>query len=132
MRRILFISLSFFMCLVFAPTAMARVQASVDRVETGPGESILLTVSVKGGAADVDTSAIRDFKIVSTSTSSSIQISGQNYERKTEYIYTLIPLTTGKAIIPPLEVNVDGKTFATKEITVRVSEEKQTKNQKCL
>jgi hypothetical protein len=104
------------------------VQASVDRTRTTLNETIHLTVSVDGSEGSVDVSPIKDFRVLSQGTSSSVQIINSRISRKSSHDYTLIPLKQGRLIIPPLTVLVKGKSFQTQEIIVTVtkSPQKQT------
>ena len=105
----------------------AEIQAVVDRTQIGPGESLELTVSVKGGEGTVDISPIRDFKVMSGGTSTSVQIINGRMSREVNYTYTLIPLKEGRLVIPPLTVMTDKTTQKTAEIVVTVSPKTQEK-----
>ncbi|MCP4346058.1 MAG: protein BatD [Desulfobacterales bacterium] len=104
----------------------AEIKAFVDRTRAALGESIRLTVSVSNGQGTVDTSPIRDFKVLSGGTSTSIQITNGRTSRETSYTYTLIPLKQGRLKVPALTVIVDGRRYNTREITVQVSKSPQT------
>jgi hypothetical protein len=118
--------------LVFGITVQAgaagavQVSASVDRTRVVGGESLTLTVTVDGGKGDVNVDGIRDFKVVSRGTSSSINIVNGSMSSRTDYAYTLMPLKKGPLVIPPLPVTVGGKTIYTEMISVEVSDAPQT------
>jgi hypothetical protein len=99
----------------------AEIQAVVDRTRIEPGESLELTVSVKGGEGTVDISPIRDFKVTSSGTSTSVQIVNGRMTREVDYSYTLMPLKEGRLVIPPLTVVTDKTTQKTAEIVVTVN-----------
>ncbi|MBI5592559.1 MAG: protein BatD [Deltaproteobacteria bacterium] len=99
----------------------AEIQAVVDRTQIGPGESLELTVSVKGGEGTVDISPIRDFKVLSGGTSTSVQIINGRMSRQVDYTYSLIPLKEGRLVIPPLTVMIDNTPQKTAEIVVTVT-----------
>jgi hypothetical protein len=101
------------------------VRAFVDRTRTTLNETIHLTVSVDGGEGSVDVSPIKDFRVLSQGTGSSVQIINNRISRKSSHNYTLMPLRQGRLKIPPLTVNVKGKPFQTREITVIVSKSPQ-------
>ena len=88
--RRLFICLHLSLALCAAASA-ADVKAFVDRNRATSGESIQLIVAVSGAAADVDVRPIQDFKVISTSTSTNVQISNGQTTREVRYIYTLLP-----------------------------------------
>ena len=105
----------------------AEIQAVVDRTQIGPGESLELTVSVKGGEGTVDVSSIRDFKVLSGGTSTSVQIINGRMSREVNNTYTLIPLKEGRLVIPPLTVMTDKTPQKTEEIVVTVTPRTQEK-----
>ena len=73
--RIFWISVIVFAVLNLCVSVHAtEIQAGVDRTQMGSGESLELTVSVKDGEGSVDISPIRDFKVMSGGTSTSVQI----------------------------------------------------------
>jgi len=104
-----------------ATASAAGVRAFVDRNRVTSGESIQLTVAVSGAAADVDVRPIQDFKVISTSTSTNVQIRNGQTTREVRYIYTLLALKKGRLTIPRLPVRTGGKTYYTKRIEIQVS-----------
>lgn len=111
----------FFALILPVRTLAVEVRAFVDRTQIPVGESISLTVTIGGGQGVVDTSPIRDFKVVSRGSNSSIQIINGKTSQELSYNYTLIPLRNGKLVIPPLPVESGGKRYMTREISVNVS-----------
>ena len=107
------------------PVTAAEIQAVVDRTQIGPGESLELSVSVKGGEGTVDTSPLRDFKVLSGGTSTSVQIINGRMSREVNYTFTLIPLKEGRLVIPPLTVVSDNITRKTAEIIITVNPKNQ-------
>lgn len=105
----------------------ADAVAVVDRTRIGPGESVELMVTVKGADGTVDISPIRDFKMISGGTSTSVQIINGRMSREVNHTYTLIPLKEGRLVIPPLSVTTDDTTLKTAEIVVIVSPKTQEK-----
>ncbi len=95
------------------------VKASVDKNQLTEDDSLLvLTVSISGGNAEIDTSVIKDFQVVSHSTGSSFKwINGQS-SSEYNHIFTLIPLKKGRIAIPPLPVMANGKTVYTDAISI--------------
>jgi len=105
----------------------AEIQAVVDRTRIGSGESLELTVSVKDGEGSVDISPIRDFKVLSGGTSTSVQIINGRMSKEVNHTYTLIPLKEGRLVIPPLTVMADKTPLKTAEIIVSVIPKTQEK-----
>ncbi len=101
-------------------------QAQVDRTTISAGESLFLNVISNEGDADVDTSVIKDFDVVSRGTSSQVAVGMNGIERKTTYSYTLMPQKSGTLYIPALPVRVDDDTQYTKPIEITVTTEKNT------
>jgi hypothetical protein len=120
-------------CVVFSMLSLstsvhaAEAEAIVDRTRIGYGESIELTVTVKGAEGTVDTSPIRDFKMMSGGTSTSVQIVNGRMSREVNHTYTLIPLKEGRLVIPPLTVSTDDGTLKTAEIVVTISPKAEQK-----
>ncbi len=102
-------------------TPAADISATVDRTSIGPGESIQLTVTSTGSDATVDTDPIRDFNIVSSGSSSNLQIVNGRMSRSVSYNYTLMQKRTGRLTVPRLAVLADGKTHRTAPIAITVS-----------
>jgi hypothetical protein len=105
-----------------AAQAEVQIQATVDRNTVALGESLELRVSVGGEGGKVDISSIQDFKVISSGTASSINMTGTQINRETIYTYTLIPLREGALKIPALPVQSGGQTVYTQEIPIRVSQ----------
>jgi hypothetical protein len=105
----------------------AEAEAIVDRTRIGLGESIELTVTVKGAEGTVDTSPIRDFKIMSGGTGTSVQIINGRMFREINHTYTLFPLKEGRLVIPPLTVTTDDGPLKTTEIVVTVTPKAEQK-----
>lgn len=97
------------------------VQATVDTTRTSLDSPIRLSVTLSGEDGTVDTSTIRDFKVLSQASGSSIQIINGRVNRKRTFTFTLLPLREGTLLIPGLPVKVEGKTTFTEPITVQVS-----------
>ncbi len=97
------------------------VQATVDTTRTSLDSPIRLSVTLPGEDGTVDTSIIKDFKVLSQATGSSIQIINGRVNRERTFTFTLLPLREGSLSIPALPANIDGKTSFTQPITVQVS-----------
>jgi hypothetical protein len=106
--------------------AEVSVSAEVDRTTLAPGESLQLQVTVNGGKGDVDLSGLNDFKVLSTGTSSSIQIVNGHMSRQQTYTYVLMARHKGRLTIPALPVDVDGQIYRSEPITVTVSNQPDT------
>lgn len=118
-----------FAVVIFCTPAVqsAEIQAVVDRTHIGSGESVGLTVTVKGGEGTVDISPIRDFRMMSGGTSTRVQVINGRLSKEVNHTYTLIPLKEGRLVIPSLTVTVDNTPLKTAEIVVAVSPKTQVK-----
>ena len=99
--------------------------ALVDRTRITPEEGIILQVVVTGGEARVDTSALKDFELLSQGSSSQRSWVNGDSEHKVIYQFRLAPLGTGTLVIPPLTVSRDGEARYTQAITIQAAEAEQ-------
>ena len=82
------------------------VEASVDRARIRENESFTFTLRVEGATrAEPDVGPLaQDFEILSTSSSTRIQILGGRTQQVAEWQYQLIPTRAGMLTIPAIEV----------------------------
>lgn len=106
--------------------AITTVQATVDRNEIAIDETVELTVTITGEQGNVDTGAIRDFKVTSRGTSRRINMVNGQFSQETVFSYTLSPLKTGALLVPPLRVLSEGNVYTTEPIRIRVTKENQS------
>ncbi len=100
-----------------------EIEAHVDRKKITVNESVNLTVSITGGPGDVDISSIKDFRVVSSSSSTNIQIINSKISKQITYNYRLAPLKKGRLIVPTLEVTSKGNVYRTGKIIIQVSDQ---------
>jgi hypothetical protein len=89
---------------VAAVPALADVRASLDASQIAAGDTVQLTLERDGrssGQPDV-TSLQRDFDILGTSSSTTIELINGSASEKTEVVLTLAPKVSGHLTIPPL------------------------------
>ena len=99
----------------------ADIRAFVDRTRMTLEEAAQLTIAATGESAQVDLSPITDFQVVSSGTSTSVQIVDGRMTREVRNTYTIIPVKEGRLRIPPLWVESGGKRYKTGEIIIQVS-----------
>ncbi|MCP4747645.1 MAG: protein BatD [Desulfobacteraceae bacterium] len=103
-------------------SAKITVDAQVDRTRIQSGESLELSVTIENSNGQVDISSIKDFKVVSQTSHSTINFINGQTSQKIIYVYTLEPLIkSGKAIIPRLRVKSNGKTYQSEPIEILVN-----------
>ncbi len=107
-----------------AAASAATVSALVDRDRITQGESVNLQVSIQDGQGSVDVGAIKDFKVLSRGSSTSVNIVNGLTSREVTYNYTLIPLKEGRLQIPPLIVRTADQNLLTREIYIQVQHDK--------
>lgn len=115
--------------------ASITVNSIVDRTEMGMGDTLTLTISIQS-TESVEVSEPRldgmdNFEIVNTWTSSATSSKlmqgpgGMQFEtvRKYDFNFMITPKKMGTLTIPSFDIQVEGKSYATKAITIKVSAE---------
>lgn len=90
------------------------------------GDQFRLIYSINGQASGFRAPVIKDFSVIagpSQSTSTSMQIINNQVSRSVEYSFTYIlqAASEGTFTIPPASVNVDGKSYQSNPVTIRVA-----------
>lgn len=130
----LFIALFFLINLFgFIANAETTVQATVDRNEMEPGDTLVYTVTVSASQSvninGPHLSGMNQFAVINEWTSESARATiGMSTAGRREYVtiksqsfnYQLQPKEEGVLRIGPSTVEVDGKSYTTKPITVKV------------
>jgi hypothetical protein len=101
------------------------ITAVIDRSELSTDESLVLTVTVQGLGSSVSEPEIPyldGLNIVGSGRSSQISIANGNTSSSTLYQYRLQPARPGDVVIPPISVIIDGQTYSTEPIAVRVTQ----------
>ncbi len=116
-----------------AARATVTVNSLVDRNEMGMGDTLTVTVSVSSTeSVDIQeprVPSIAGFDLVNTWTSSSTSSKlmqgprGMQFEtvRRQDFNYMVTPQKAGTLSLPAFEVVVEGKTYTTKPIVIKVS-----------
>ncbi len=101
-----------------ALTAHAAIRASVDDTQIGVGETVQLTLTYDGiTTSEPDLTPLeRNFDILGSSTSTSLQIGTGGSAESTEVVLTLSPKRTGQLTIP--SITWDGESSAPLALTV--------------
>ncbi len=104
--------------------AQTTVNAYVDRNEISEGETVQLTIEIKGEASKIpalDISQLPDWQVYTSGTSSSVAwINGKTTQSK-QYNFTLVPSRTGRLMIPPFALAIGGVNYKTQQISVTVN-----------
>jgi len=103
MKRIFF--LMAVMLLVAMPSALANVQASLDRDSVAVGDSVTLTITADASDAQPDLAPLRaNFDVRGSSTSSQTTIINGRSQSSTQWAVELVPRNAGTIDIPALTV----------------------------
>ena len=105
------------------------VTASVDKTELTLEGSANLSIIVKGmkDSPPIPLPPIDGFKTHSRGSSSAIQIINGDMKSLIRHSYRLTPTKTGKVVIDSIKIELDGKIYNTKPITLTVKEAIATK-----
>ena len=110
--------------------AQPRVVVSIDPRTMVEGDSFTLTVKLENGndMPSVDTSPLRDYRIVSgPSQSTNMQWINGKMSSTHSLSWTMIPKKTGKQEFPSLNIRVDKQTFQSDPIKLTVVDRKNAK-----
>ncbi len=109
--------LALWLCAALVP-AHAAIRAALDNARIGAGETVQLTLTYDGiTTSEPDLSPLgRDFDILGTSTSTSVQIGTGGSSESTEVVLTLSPKRTGQLTIP--SISWDGERSSPLSLTV--------------
>ena len=100
------------------------VNLSVNRNEISMGDNLQLTVQVSGKMRGVPDPVVRNldnFSVVGRSQSSQFSIVNGQISSNKSFIYTMIPNNTGDFQLGPAEIEIDGKTYSSQSVSVKVS-----------
>ncbi len=97
-------------------------EASVDSNRVSLGQSIQLTLTVRGakGTKPFKLPPIDGFDVRYLGPSTRVSIINGQYSSSVAYIYLLVPLKVGKFQIPAFRVTINGKQYTSKPIDIEV------------
>ncbi len=113
---------SFFCGLAFAEADLS-VSAQVDKSEVKQGEPLVFQINISGPirqAPKVQMSSLEGFAVVSSGQSQQIQMRGGEVQQTLVFVYTLVPTEAGDRTLGPVKVEVQGKSYETQPIQVKV------------
>ncbi len=129
-RIIFFAAVILFFQTLPLPASPISVELLADKQEASVGEPISMQIRVQGtnSAAEPDLSGIDFFRIQPRGgqSTSSTQVTSMNgkWEKITNlgyvFNYTLIPEKSGTHTIPALALQIEGKTYSTQPLTIKV------------
>ena len=101
----------------------APITATVDRTSISTGDTVVLTVVVRGDSnARPDLPALTGFEVVGSSSASQISIVNGSMSSQATYQYRLQATQTGDLMIGAMRVTVDGRSYSTDPITIHVTQ----------
>ena len=107
---------------VFAEAELS-VSAQVDKSQVKQGEPLVFQIHIAGPirqAPKVQIDSIEGFAVVSTGQSQQIQMRGGEIQQTLAFVYTLVPTQAGDRTLGPVKVEVQGKSYETQPIQVKV------------
>ena len=117
------IAMTIFCSSVFAVDMDLSVSAQVDKSEVKQGEPLVFQINIKGPIRQtpkVQINSVEGFTVVSSGQSQQIQMHGSEVHQTLAFIYTLLPTETGDRTLGPVKVEVQGKSYETQPIQVKV------------
>lgn len=96
------------------------ITAEVDRDRISINEYVILSIVITGEPIAPPSLPSLDFDIIGTSRGSQISIVNGNMTTQSTYSFTLQPKRTGSLQIDSIKVEIDGQSYRTAPITVRV------------
>jgi len=106
-----------------AAVGSERLSASVDRTEATLEDQIRLTLTVVDAqGAKPRLPSLPEFEVQGTGQMNQINMVNGRTTTKSQFNYLLAPKRTGTFTIPPATVEIEGRTFQSEPITVRIVE----------
>ncbi|MCB0180442.1 MAG: protein BatD [Anaerolineae bacterium] len=99
------------------------VTAQVDRAVVSTDETVTLSVTVNANASNLPNPtlpSLAGFNVVGTGSSSQISIINGSMSAQMVYSYRLQPYQAGDLVIEPVSITIDGQTYTTAPISVKV------------
>lgn len=100
----------------------ASITAEVDRDRISINEYVIFTIVITGEPSAPPALPSLDFDIIGTSRGSQISIVNGDMTTLSTYSFTLQPKRTGSLQIDSIEVEIDGQSYRTAPVTVRVGQ----------
>lgn len=122
---IIFIVLLFIAGQSASAQGQTPLTAKVDRTSLSTGETLTLTVTVRTltmNTPQPTLPSLEGFNVVGSSTASQISIINGAMTGQTTYSYRLQPYQTGDLVIGSISLTLDGQTYTTEPITIRVNQ----------
>ena len=132
MRQSLFliaISLSLFLSPVLGLSAEPQLSASVDKQSAHINEEIHLNVRIVGAGGSLQAPhlpSLEGFEIFYSGRASRFSFINGQSESMTEFNYVLIPRSSGRFVLHPIEIKVGDKIYRTNELELNVENHQTT------
>ena len=109
--------------LAVAPALGIEIGAELDREVARVGERLVLTVQISGEAREVTPPRLPDFgpfRVFAGGSSQQVSWINGQMSASHSFTYYLLPEREGEFTLPPIEVEVDGRSYRSVELAVRV------------
>lgn len=106
-----------------APAGAVTVTAEVNKVVAEMREQIVLAVTVSGPQASLPkprVPALPDFEVYESGTNQSFSFVNGKVSSQVTYTYVLAPRKPGRARVPPISVEADGRTVSSDPIDIEI------------
>jgi len=99
----------------------AQIKSFVDTDIIAPGDAVSYTIIVEDDNAEIDTSVLEKFRIVSHNVMRRIQSVNMKTTRQYIHKYQLIPLSNKNLVIPAVPVRMNDQVYYTKPVNLQIS-----------
>jgi len=114
-------------CLIVSSAISAQaedisISAAVDKTELTLEDSVTLAVTIRGvkNPPPIQLPPLPGFNVLTMGSSSSIQIINGVMASSVRHSYRLTPDKTGRMVIGPISIELDGKTYSSNPITLNI------------
>lgn len=117
--------LCLFLIIVSTPIfSNVSVSSSVDKTQVSINDSLEYKLVISGAKSSIsiDESFLKDFSVISRSSSQSYRLVNNEFSASQIKVFILRPQKTGTITIPKAKIKVEGKTLETNEIKITVKD----------
>lgn len=123
MRRIIIIAIIFLTLLVTRVFAETSIKAQVDKNIITTDETLTYKITISSSKETLPSPVIPkfdDFKVISSSQSSTISFIKSSIQTQVAYEFILVPAGTGKFKIEPSRIKINNQTYSTVAFEIEV------------
>ncbi|HEX5034266.1 MAG TPA: BatD family protein, partial [bacterium] len=108
--------------------AEPTIEAYVDESEVDLGDTLTLTVEIRGGSAMTtpDIPPLGNFDVIGRSSTNAVEIINGEMSVSKTFLYLLSPRRPGKFLIGPIKVHIEGREYTAGSVRVEVNDDDGT------